>query len=157
MEKGLWKDGRAAQRFKRVEGDKPVLLLDALVKAFPQQSPELIKKCLDAGDILVNEKPTNSAVQVTGKDEVLIMFGGKKDCYASTNKWEYFAEGVHAGMIRTGRWIMITITSTLVHKLKSMTLASQNFLKKFSAITNGVSFHLGSVQEKTILRNLIQA
>ena len=94
MEKGLWKDGRAAQRFKRVEGDKPVLLLDALVKAFPQQSPELIKKCLDGGDILVNEKPTNSAVQVTGKDEVLIMFGGKKACYASTNKWEYFAEGV---------------------------------------------------------------
>ncbi len=94
MEKGLWNDGRAAQRFKRVEGDEPVLLLDALVKAFPQQSPELIKKCLDGGDILVNEKPTNSTVKVTGKAKVLIVFGGEKDCYASKNKGEYFAEGV---------------------------------------------------------------
>jgi hypothetical protein len=33
-------------------------------------------------------------VKITGKDEVLIVFGGKKDCYASKNRAEYFAEGV---------------------------------------------------------------
>jgi hypothetical protein len=89
-----WQDGLAAQRFRRVQGDEPVLLLDALVKAFPKQSPELLKKCLDGGDILVNEKPTNSQVKVTGKDQVLIVFGGPKDCYASKNRGEFFAEGV---------------------------------------------------------------
>lgn len=94
MAKGLWKDGYAAQRFRRVQGDKPVLLLDALVQAFPQQSPALLKKCLDGGDILVNGKPTDSEVRVTGKDQVLIVFGGPKDCYASKNRAEYFAEGV---------------------------------------------------------------
>jgi hypothetical protein len=92
--KGLWNDGKAAQRFRRVKGDEPVLLLDALVKAFPKQSPELLKRCLDGGDILVNEKPTDSAVKVTGKDKVLIVFGGEKQCYAGKNKAEYFAEGV---------------------------------------------------------------
>jgi hypothetical protein len=29
--KGIWNDGRAAQRFRRVKGDEPVSLLDALV------------------------------------------------------------------------------------------------------------------------------
>lgn len=94
--KGLWNDGYAAQRFRRVEGDEPVLLLDALTKAFPAQSPELLRKCLDGGDILVNGSPTNAAVKVTGADKVLIVFGGKKDCYASKNRAEYFAEGVQA-------------------------------------------------------------
>jgi hypothetical protein len=94
MAKGLWRDGYAAQRFRRVQGDEPVKLLDALVKAFPHQTPELLKKCLDGGDILVNGKPTNSEVKVTGKDQVLIVFGGSKDCYASKNRAEYFAEGV---------------------------------------------------------------
>ncbi len=92
--KGLWNDGLAAQKFRRVKGDEPVSLLDALVKAFPKQSPDLLKRCLDGGDILVNEKPTTSAVKVTGKDKVLIRFGGAKQCYAATNKAEYFAEGV---------------------------------------------------------------
>jgi hypothetical protein len=92
--KGLWQDGLAALRFRRVKGDEPVLLLDALVKAFPTESPELLKRCLDGGDIRVNEKPADSAVKVTGKDKVLIVFGGPKDCYASKNKAEYFAEGV---------------------------------------------------------------
>ncbi len=92
--KGLWNDGLAAQRFRRVKGDEPVSLLEALVKAFPKQAPELLKRCLDGGDILVNEKPTNAAVKVTGKDKVLIVFGGKKQCYAATNRAEYFAEGV---------------------------------------------------------------
>ncbi len=92
--KGIYNDGYAAQRFRRVVGDEPVLLLDALVKAFPAQTPELLKKCLDGGDILVNEKPTTSAVKITGKDKVLIVFGGPKECYAATNKGEYFAEGV---------------------------------------------------------------
>jgi hypothetical protein len=94
--KGLWKDGYAAQRFRRVEGDQPVVLLDALVKAFPEQSAELLRKCLDGGDILVNGKPTNSKVKVTGEDKVRIVFGGEKDCYASKNRAEYFAEGVQA-------------------------------------------------------------
>ena len=92
--KGLWNDGLAAQKFRRVKGDEQVSLLDALVKAFPKQSPELIKRCLDGGDILVNEKPTNSAVKVTGNDKVLIVFGGEKQCYAGKNKAEYFAEGM---------------------------------------------------------------
>ncbi len=34
-QKGLWNDGRAAQRFRRVTGDEPVSLIDSLVKAFP--------------------------------------------------------------------------------------------------------------------------
>ena len=92
--KGIWNDGLAAQRFRRVKGDEPVSLLDALVKAFPKESPDLLKRCLDGGDILVNEKPTNATVKVTGKDKVLIMFGGEKQCYAGKNKAEYFAEGV---------------------------------------------------------------
>lgn len=91
---GIWNDGLAAQRFRRVKGDEPVSLFDALVKAFPKESPDLLKRCLDGGDILVNEKPTYSGVEVTGKDKVLIMFGGEKQCYAGTNKAEYFAEGV---------------------------------------------------------------
>jgi hypothetical protein len=94
MAKGLWNDGYAAQRFRRVEGDQPVNLLDALVKAFPNQSPELLRKCLDGGDILVNGERTTSAVEVTGKDQVLIVFGGDKQCYAAKNRAEYFAEGV---------------------------------------------------------------
>ena len=92
--KGLWNDARAAQRFRRVQGDQPVLLLDALTKAFPKQTPAFLKKLLDSGDILVNEKPTTSAVKVTEKDQVLIVFGGKKQGYAAKNRAEYFAEGV---------------------------------------------------------------
>ena len=92
--KGLWNDGLAAMRFRRVKGDEPVSLLDALVKAFPKESPVLLQRCLDGGDILVNEKPASSAVKVTGKDKVLIVFGGEKECYAGKNQAEYFAEGV---------------------------------------------------------------
>ena len=92
--KGLWNDGRAAQRFRRVKGTKPVSLLEALVKWFPDQSPELIRKCLDGGDILVNGKPTHSKVAVSGTDKVLIVFGGAKQCYAGKNRSEYWAEGV---------------------------------------------------------------
>jgi hypothetical protein len=92
-EKGLWNDGRAAQRFRRVHSEKPVSLFDALVAAFPDESPELIKKCLDAGDILVNGEPTDSAVKVTKDDKVLIVFGGPKECYAGKNRSEYWAEG----------------------------------------------------------------
>jgi hypothetical protein len=91
---GLWNDGRAAQRFRRVKSSKPVNLFDALVKAFPDQSPELIKTCLDSGDILVNRKPTNSRIKVTATDKVLIVFGGEKECYAGKNRSEYWAEGV---------------------------------------------------------------
>jgi hypothetical protein len=92
--RGLWNDARAAQRFRRVEGDEPVLLLDALTKAFPKQAPAFLKKCLDGGDILVNGKPTTSAVMVTEEDKVLIVFGGEKRGYAGKNRAEYFAEGI---------------------------------------------------------------
>ena len=93
---GLWNDGRASQRFRRIKDDEPVLLLDALVKAFPRESPELLRKCLDGGDILVNGEPTNSKAMVTGTDKVRIIFGGPKDCYAQKNRGEYFAEIVQA-------------------------------------------------------------
>ncbi|YCM42523.1 hypothetical protein V2O64_14525 [Verrucomicrobiaceae bacterium 227] len=92
--KGLWNDARAAQRFRRVQGDQPVLLLDALTKAFPKQTPAFLKMLLDSGDILVNDKPTTSTVEVTEEDKVLIVFGGKKQGYAGKNRAEYFAEGI---------------------------------------------------------------
>ena len=38
--KDIWMDGRAAQRFRRVESAKPVNLLDALAKSFPDQPRE---------------------------------------------------------------------------------------------------------------------
>ena len=93
-EKGLWNDGRAAQRFRRVKSEKPVSLFDALVAAFPDESPKLIETCLDGDDILVNGKPTTSKVKVTKEDKVLIVFGGEKQCYAGKNRSEYWAEGV---------------------------------------------------------------
>ena len=92
-ELGLWNDGRASQRFRRVKSAQPVGLLDALVKSFPDQPPELIRRCLDSGDILVNEKPSSSGVKVTRNDKVRIVFGGPKKCYASRNSNEYWAEG----------------------------------------------------------------
>ena len=92
--KGIWNDGRAAQRFRRVKSETPVALLDALTHSFPDVSAGLIEKCLDGGDILVNGKPTNSRAQVTQDDKVLIVFGGPKECYAHKNRAEYWAEGV---------------------------------------------------------------
>ena len=92
--KGIWNDGRAAQRFRRIKSKTPVSLFDAIVKWFPDESPKLIEKCLDGGDILVNGKPANSKVKVTGKDKVLIVFGGAKQCYAGKNRSEYWAEAV---------------------------------------------------------------
>ena len=92
-ELGIWNDGRAAQRFRRVKGEKKVSLLGALKKWFPEESPELLRKCLDEGDVLVNGKPTNAKVKVNGEDKVRIVFGGPKRCYASRNRSEYWAEG----------------------------------------------------------------
>ncbi len=92
--RGIWNDGRAAQRFRRVTSEKPVSLLDALVQSFPDQPKALLVKCLDAGDILVNGKPTHAKVKVTKDDKVLIVFGGPKVCYAARNRSEYWAEGV---------------------------------------------------------------
>ena len=92
-ELGIWNDGRAAQRFRRVKGEKKVSLLGALKKWFPEESSELLRKCLDEGDVLVNGKPTNAKVKVNGKDKVRIVFGGPKRCYASRNRSEYWAEG----------------------------------------------------------------
>lgn len=93
-ESGIWNDGRAAQRFRRVKSQTPVSLFDALVKSFPEESPLLIRTCLDKGDILVNGKPANSKAKVTVDDKVLIYFGGPKQCYAAKNRAEYWAEGV---------------------------------------------------------------
>ncbi len=90
--KAIWNDGRAAQRYRRVKSETPVRLSDALRESFPDQSPELIRNCLKAGDILVNGKPTHPRVRVTGKDKVLINFGGPKECYAHKNRAEYWAE-----------------------------------------------------------------
>lgn len=92
--KGIWNDGRAAQRFRRVKSKTPVLLLNALAEAFPDQPRDFLTKCLDGGDILVNGKKADSGVQVTGADKVLIVFGGPKECYAHKNRAEYWAEGV---------------------------------------------------------------
>mgnify|MGYP002820059188 CR=1 FL=1 len=93
-EKGIWFDGRAAQRFRRVKGPQKVSLLQALKKWFPEESPELLRKCLDAGDIEVNGKPADAKAKVNGEDKVLIRFGGPKRCYAWRNRSEYWAEGV---------------------------------------------------------------
>ena len=92
--KGIWFDGRPAQRFRRVKGKEKVLLLDALKQWFPEESPELLRKCLNAGDIVVNGKRASAKVKVNEADKVLIRFGGPKRCYAWRNRSEYWAEGV---------------------------------------------------------------
>ena len=89
---GIWNDGRAAQRFRRVTSKKPVSLLTELKQWFPKESPELLKRALNEGDILVNSKKANAQVKVTSADKVLIAFGGPKRCYASRNRAEYWAE-----------------------------------------------------------------
>ena len=91
---GIWNDGRAAQRFRRVKSTEKVSLKEALIQSFPEQSPELVEKCLKAGDIRVNGKPTRGDTQVNKDDKVLIFFGGPKECYAHKNRAEYWAEGV---------------------------------------------------------------
>ena len=93
-EKGIWFDGRAAQRFRRVEGKQKVSLLEALTKWFPEESPELLRKCLNTGDIEVNGKRVDDQIKVNEEDKVLIRFGGPKRCYAWRNRSEYWAEGV---------------------------------------------------------------
>ena len=89
---GIWNDGRAAQRFRRVTSKEPVNLLAELKKSFPNESPKLLRRCLNAGDILVNGKKASAKVKVTHEDKVLIVFGGAKRCYASRNRAEYWAE-----------------------------------------------------------------
>ena len=91
-ETNIWNDGRAAQRYRRIKSDDPVSLFAALKKTFPDESPKLIRKCLDSGDILVNGKKTTAKVKVNKDDKVLIVFGGPKRCYASRNRAEYWAE-----------------------------------------------------------------
>ena len=91
-ETNIWNDGRAAQRYRRIKSDDPVSLFAALKKSFPDESPKLIRKCLDSGDILVNGKKTTGKVKVNKDDKVLIVFGGPKRCYASRNRAEYWAE-----------------------------------------------------------------
>lgn len=89
---GLYLDGYAAQRFRRVTGHKPVRLLDALSASFPDQPRGLLYACLEGGDITVNGKPTTPYIMVTGEDKVLIHFGGPRPTYAIKNRAEYFAE-----------------------------------------------------------------
>ena len=96
MAAGLWKDGYASQRFRRVRGDEPVLLLHALKESFPQHPIELFRRCLDEGDVVVNGEPSHRGVKVTEADKVRIVFGGPKPCYATKNRGEYFAEMVQA-------------------------------------------------------------
>ena len=95
-DKGLYMDGYAAQKFRRVKSETPVSLLDALAKSFPDQKSKFLRACLDGGDILVNGKPTQSDVKVTEDDKVLIVFGGPKRTYWMANKAEYWGEGVQA-------------------------------------------------------------
>lgn len=61
-------------------------------KSFPYESPRLLRKCLNSGDILVNGKKADAKVKVTKNDKVLIQFGGPKQCYAAKNRAEYWAE-----------------------------------------------------------------
>ena len=89
---GIWNDGRAAQRYRRIKSEEPVSLFAALKKSFPEESPKLIRKCLNSGNILVNGKKTNAKVKVNKDDKVLIYFGGPKQCYAAKNRAEYWAE-----------------------------------------------------------------
>ena len=89
---GIWNDGRAAQRYRRIKSEKPVRLLAQLKKTFPNESSKLLRKCLNSGDILVNEEKVNARVKVTKDDKVLIHFGGPKQCYAAKNRSEYWAE-----------------------------------------------------------------
>ena len=48
LKKGIWHDGRAAQRFRRIKGETEVELLGALCEWFPGESPELLKRCIGA-------------------------------------------------------------------------------------------------------------
>lgn len=93
-QKGIYHDGYAAQKFRRVKSATPVSLLDSLAKSFPDQTPEFLRRCLDGGDILVNGRPVRADAKVTKEDKVLIVFGGPKPCYALVNAAEYWAEGV---------------------------------------------------------------
>ncbi len=89
---GIWNDGRAAQRYRRIKSETPVKLLSTLKKSFSNSSPKLLRKCLNGGDILVNGKKVNAKVMVNKDDKVLIYFGGPKQCYAAKNRSEYWAE-----------------------------------------------------------------
>ena len=89
---GIWNDGRAAQRYRRIKSESPIKLLAALKKSFPNESPELLRKCLNEGDILLNGKKANARVMVNKNDKVLIYFGGPKQCYAAKNRAGYWAE-----------------------------------------------------------------
>jgi len=140
--KGLWNDGRAAQRFRRVEGDTPVLLLDALVESFPEQPRSLLINCLNGGDVLVNGKATHAFVKVTEKDQVLIQFGGQKECYASKTAVSISPKESSVGITPIEPWTMTTIISTPVLNSKITTLDCLNYAKMFSAIMNGDLPHL---------------
>ena len=91
--KGIYNDGYAAQKFRRVKSETPVSLLDALVSSFPAETREFLSRCLDGGDILVNGRPARAEVKVTRDDKVLIVFGGPKQTYSLASQAEYWAEG----------------------------------------------------------------
>lgn len=93
-QKGLYQDGSAALRFRRITSASPVSLAEALQQAFPTQPPALFRACLAGGDILVNGQPTTVDVKVTQADKVLIVFGGPKNTYSLASRAEYWAEGL---------------------------------------------------------------
>jgi len=91
-ETGLYMDGYACLRYARISSISPVMLIDALAESFPDQPRALLEACLAGGDITVNGIPTTPYIKVDKDDKVLIHFGGPKDCYASKNPSEYWAE-----------------------------------------------------------------
>lgn len=91
--KGLYMDGYAAQNFRRVKSETPVSLLDALAKSFTNETREFLGRCIDGGDIVVNDQKVRADVLVTKKDKVRIVFGGPKQTYSLASRAEYWAEG----------------------------------------------------------------
>lgn len=90
--RGLWQDARAAQRFRRIKSDKPVLLIKALDDWFKDYSRSFWSKCFADQRILVNGEPAAEDVKVNREDEVLILYDKPKNAYAIKNQAEYWAE-----------------------------------------------------------------
>lgn len=63
--RGIYNDGYAAQKFRRVKSETPVVLFDEIIKSFPDLDPAFLQACMDGGDVLVNGKPCTSKATVT--------------------------------------------------------------------------------------------
>ncbi len=119
--KGLYNDGYAAQKFRRVKSETPVLLFDELYKSFPDLDPAFLKACMDGGDILVNGKPCDSKVTVTKDDKVLIVLADPRKRTPSRIAANIGPRSFKIGSTRTARWTTTTITSTRAPNSKSTT------------------------------------